>query len=79
MGRSVAATFVVILILAAAVGLLAASVWYREAYALWPGQQVPTRIRWCGRDYDKSPDRSLTLAQAQSVPGGRGAEGWRSL
>jgi hypothetical protein len=27
------------------------AVWYRSAYAAWPGQWNPARVHWCGRDY----------------------------
>ena len=32
-----------------AVGIL--TLWYRQTYNVWPGQEASTRIHWCGRDF----------------------------
>ncbi|MFN8121302.1 MAG: hypothetical protein U0237_02625 [Thermoleophilia bacterium] len=46
--------------------LVAASGWavsYRATYHLWPGESIPPRIHWCGRDYDRGPGEPETLRQ----------------
>jgi hypothetical protein len=36
-----------------AVGIL--TLWYRQTYNVWPGQEASTRIHWCGRDFQSFP------------------------
>jgi len=59
---------------AAAVVVLAGgawAVWYRSAYHVWPGEGVPPRIHWCGRDYDRGPRPAMDAAAARAALGGR--------
>lgn len=41
------------------------TVWYRAAYHAWPGLE-PTRVHWCGRDYQAGLGRSETWQQVTS-------------
>lgn len=43
------------------------SVWYRQAYNVWPGQGASARVHWCGRDYESfgGPPRSWRQITAQ--------------
>lgn len=63
----------VAILVAASVALLLAgagwALWYRETYHLWPGQDIPPRIHWCGRDYDRSLSPPVPLAEAERTLG----------
>ena len=39
-------------------------VWYRSTDHGWPWQGAPSRLTWCGRDYDQS---GLTVTHAQML------------
>jgi hypothetical protein len=41
------------------------AVWYRAAYHAWPGLE-PTRVHWCGRDYQAYPGPPQTWPQITS-------------
>ncbi|WP_217915799.1 hypothetical protein [Miltoncostaea marina] len=45
------------------------AVWYRDTYHLWPGQSVPPRVHWCGRDYDRSSSPPVAYAEARRTLG----------
>ncbi|WP_217923978.1 hypothetical protein [Miltoncostaea oceani] len=45
------------------------AVWYRATYHLWPGQGVPPRIHWCGRDYDRGPGPAVSHAEVARTLG----------
>ena len=53
-----------------AVGILAlavvATIWYRQTYKVWPGQEASTRLHWCGRDYENSGGPAKTWQQITS-------------
>jgi hypothetical protein len=54
---------------AAALVVVAAGIltlWYRQAYNVWPGQEASTRIHWCGRDYESSGGTPQTQQQISS-------------
>jgi hypothetical protein len=46
------------------------AVWYRSTYHAWPGEGVPSRIHWCGRDYQRGPDPAISGAAASKALGG---------
>ena len=61
-------------LLLAAVAVMAGggwAAWYRSAYHVWPGQSVPPRIHWCGRDYDRAPGSGVSAGTAREELGGR--------
>ena len=37
------------------------TLWYRQAYNVWPGQGASARVHWCGRDYENSGGPTMTL------------------
>jgi hypothetical protein len=48
------------------VALLAAisfTFWYRWTYKVWPGQNVPDRVSWCGWFYSSLPGSAETWRQ----------------
>lgn len=47
------------------------AVWYRGAYHLWPGQSIPPRIHWCGRDYDRGSGPAVSHAEVVRLIGPR--------
>jgi len=55
--RAVALVVVVVVIL---------TLWYRQTYNVWPGQQASTRIHWCGRDYESFGGPPQTQRQISS-------------
>jgi hypothetical protein len=46
------------------------AVWYRSAYHVWPGEGIPSRIHWCGRDYERGPGPAMSGAAARKALGG---------
>jgi hypothetical protein len=48
---------VVVALVVAAVGWAG---WYRSSFHLWPWQDIPPRIHWCGRDYDRGPGPAVS-------------------
>ncbi len=58
---------VLVLVLAAATW----AVWYRGTYHLWPGESVPPRIGWCGRDYDRATGPAVPHAEVERLIGRR--------
>ncbi len=57
------------------VALVGAAGWYYESFALWPGQTLPSHLRWCGRDFAKDPDPPVPLAKARpTIPRPRANE-----
>lgn len=68
--RAVVAWVTAAVVAVVAVGALVATLWYRRAYHLWPGQSTTDRLHWCGRDYQRSA-HPLTAAQlARLEPAG---------
>lgn len=63
--RLLAGVALLVLVLAAASG----AVWYRGTYHLWPGQGVPPRIHWCGRDYDRGAGPAVSRAEVARALG----------
>ena len=53
-----------------AAGLLAlavvATIWYRQTYDVWPGQEASARVHWCGRYYENSGGAPKTWPQITS-------------
>jgi hypothetical protein len=47
-----------------AVGIL--TLWYRQTYNVWPGQEASTRIHWCGRDFQSFGGAPETQRQISS-------------
>jgi hypothetical protein len=47
-----------------AVGIL--TLWYRQTYNVWPGQEASTRIHWCGRDFQSFGSPPETQRQISS-------------
>jgi hypothetical protein len=39
------------------------TVWYRQVYNVWPGQDASARVHWCGRDYQSPGGAPLTWRQ----------------
>ena len=58
---------IVLLVLLAAGGWAA---WYRSTYHLWPGESIPPRIHWCGRDYDRGSGPAVPIGEAGQALGG---------
>jgi len=46
------------------------AVWYRSTYHVWPGEGIPPRIHWCGRDDERGPDPAMSGAAARKALGG---------
>jgi hypothetical protein len=44
--------------------------WYRSTYHLWPGESIPPRIHWCGRDYDHGIGPAVSIAEVRQAIGG---------
>jgi hypothetical protein len=43
--------------------------WYRSSYHLWPWQDIPPRIHWCGRDYDRGPGPAVSAGEVRETLG----------
>src|SRR5690348_13716557 len=58
----VAQRAVALLVVAAGIFTL----WYRQTYNVWPGQDASARVHWCGRDYESFSSPAQTRQQISS-------------
>lgn len=58
--RTVLRTAAAAVIAVVMIGAVGWAGWYRSSFHLWPWQDIPPRIHWCGRDYDRGPGPAVS-------------------